>query len=67
MHLLIDAVLALATGFGLWVVLPRGVVLVKSQLTRNFDGDPIYDMWTIQNDSALPVRIVSVAYRNFST
>lgn len=65
--MLIDAALALATGFGLWAVLPRGVVLVKSRLTRNFDGDPLYDTWTVQNDSALPVRILSVTYRNLGT
>lgn len=67
MELLIDAALALATGFGLWAVLPRGVVLVKSPLTHNPDGKPLYDTWRIQNDSALPVRITSVAYRGADT
>lgn len=50
---------SLMVGVGLWLFLPRGVVL-----TRVPDGP---DSWTIRNDSALPVRIVSVTEKGINT
>lgn len=66
-QVLVDVAVALATGVGLWLLLPRGVVLTKAPMTHNLGGDPVYDTWRIQNDSALPVRITSAAYRGPDT
>jgi hypothetical protein len=36
--------------------------LVKRQKFHDPVGEPLYDTWTVQNDSALPVRILTVQY-----
>jgi hypothetical protein len=56
MEVVIGAVLSVLTAFGLWAVLPRGVVLTRS--VRGYQG--IQSMWELRNDSALAVRIRSV-------
>lgn len=60
-EVVIAAVVSVATGLGLWAVLPRGVVLTRSVRAQNFSGDALYDTWDLKNDSALPVRVTSVA------
>jgi hypothetical protein len=52
----IGAVLSVLTALGLWAVLPRGVVLVRTG--RGHEG--LLHIWELRNDSALPVRIRSV-------
>ena len=51
--------LSLLTGVLLWYFLPRGVVLVRTPLTADAHGDPLYDTWELKNDSPLPVSILS--------
>jgi hypothetical protein len=60
--IVIEVVIALVTGAGLFFALPRGVVLTRSPRTQDFNGQGLYDTWEIRNDSALPVRIMSVTY-----
>ena len=47
-------------GLILWVVLPRGVVLKQSPMTRDADGNALYDTWQVVNDSHIAARIRSV-------
>lgn len=51
----------------LWLVLPRGAVLVRSPRTHYPDGTPLYDTWEVRNDSAVAVRIRSAAYMGSGT
>lgn len=64
MGLLVNIVVSLAAstvvGFGLWAVLPRGVVL-----TRAYADEP--EHWVIRNESALPVEITKVTHRGVHT
>jgi hypothetical protein len=55
-EVVIGAALSVLTGFGLWAVLPRGVVLTRSD--RGYEG--IQNVWELRNNSALPVQITSV-------
>jgi hypothetical protein len=58
---LLDIVVGLLTGLVLWAVLPRGVVLTRSRsMTEN-------DTWYVKNESALPVRIVSITWLGSET
>jgi hypothetical protein len=52
---------SLFVGVLLWLSLPRGIVLVKEPLPRDqFSSQPLHDTWTLQNASAVPVRLYSV-------
>ena len=55
MDILINAVVSVVVGIGLWLLLPRGVVLVYE--------DRHYGEWTIRNDSPLPVQLCEVTVR----
>jgi hypothetical protein len=48
-------------GIVLWALLPRGVVLTRAIRRHNFLGEPLYDTWELRNDSALPIKLTSVA------
>lgn len=61
--LFVDVVLALGTGAFLWAVLPRGVVLTRSARTEDWRGERLFDTWALRNESALPIRLISVAVR----
>jgi len=58
MEVILGAVLGMLgsaiVGVILWLYLPRGVVLIRSELTEALDT------WTLTNTSALPVELVSV-------
>jgi hypothetical protein len=56
MEVVIGAALSGLAAFGLWAVLPRGVVLTR--FARGQEG--IQHVWELRNNSALPVRIRSV-------
>lgn len=64
---LIGAAVSVLTGVGLWALLPRGVVLTRRVRTRDVAGFPIHDAWELQNDSPLPVRIISVTTEGIHT
>ena len=51
----------------LWLVLPRGAVLVRRPRWHYPDGTPLYDTWEVRNDSAVAVRIRSAAYMGSGT
>ncbi len=54
---------SLLVAVGLWVVLPRGVVLTKSHPVANVvTGEVLLDTWSIKNVSALPAVIEVVTY-----
>ena len=57
MEVVIDVAVSILTGFltgfALWAVLPRGVVLTR----RGYEGSQ--NVWELRNDSALPVQITS--------
>lgn len=55
------------TGIVLWAVLPRGVALTRTLRTTDWDGQPLYDTWTITNDSPVPVQLTSVAWQGVET
>lgn len=55
----LSAVASALIGVALWAVLPRGAALTRAP------GHP--DMWTIQNDSPIPVRLTSVTYQSMDT
>ncbi|KGN29454.1 hypothetical protein N802_13635 [Knoellia sinensis KCTC 19936] len=63
----VDVILALGTGVLLWAVLPRGVVLTRSARTEDWRGEPVYDTWALRNESAVPIRLTSVAVRSPDT
>lgn len=48
-------------GVVLWALLPRGVVLTRAIRSQNFRGEPLYDTWELRNNSALPIKLTSVA------
>jgi hypothetical protein len=60
-EILIGAAVSVLTGFGLWAVLPRGVVLTRSERSD------AYDTWELRNDSPLPVMIRSVTVVGVAT
>lgn len=67
-EILVGAVVSILTGFALWVVLPRGVVLTRRPLAKHpLSDEPVFDTWHIQNDSALPVLVLAVAYQGADT
>lgn len=47
-------------GVVLWALLPRGVVLTRERMIRDWQGEQLLDTWQLRNDSALPVLIRSV-------
>ncbi|MFD7076093.1 hypothetical protein ACFV9G_17955 [Nocardioides sp. NPDC059952] len=68
LDLVVNAAVSILTGFALWVVLPRGVVLTRRPLAEHpLSNEPVYDTWQIQNDSPLPVLILSVDYQGADT
>lgn len=64
---LIDITLALVTGIGLWAVLPRGVVLTRSVKEVDRRGKDVFDTWQLRNESALSIRLTSVAVQGIQT
>ena len=56
MEILVNAIVSVGVGVGLWLFLPRGVVLIAAVVT----APDLYNTWTICNDSPLPVRLVRV-------
>ena len=59
-EVLINAVISVVTGIGLWALLPRGVVLTREVRSQDGRGEPLLDTWILRNRSALPVQIISV-------
>lgn len=59
-EVVIGAVVSVLTGVGLWAVLPRGVVLTREPRVQDLQGAPLFDTWTLRNNSALPIRIMFV-------
>lgn len=57
---LLGILVSVLVGLGLWLWLPRGIVLVRQRDTDS------YDTWTIQNDSPLPVRLSEVTISGIS-
>ena len=56
---------SLVVGVGLWIVLPRGVILTKTHpVFLSFGGDPLPDTWSIKNVSALTAMIESVTIQH---
>lgn len=54
---LMDILIAVLVGVGLWLALPRGVVLVRERdLSR-------HDTWVLTNDSPLPILLTHVLVR----
>lgn len=51
-------VVSLVAASLLWALLPRGVVLTRSNRISDWRGEPRCDTWVVKNDSPLPVRIV---------
>lgn len=66
-NLLFGALTSALVGIGLWAALPRGVVLTKRFPATSWNGQILPDTWSLQNASALPVRLTSVRYRSPST
>lgn len=62
-----DIIVGGLTGFVLWTVLPRGVVLTRAYRARDLADEPLYDTWELKNDSAIPVQLVSVAMQSPET
>jgi hypothetical protein len=56
----IGASVSVLIAVALWLLLPRGSVLIRSQRTQNWKGERLYDMWEIRNASSLPILIQSV-------
>lgn len=67
MDILINVIISLATGVLLWFALPRGAVLTKRLLDGPQDWDELSTIrpgdLRITNDSAVPIRLVSVTSR----
>lgn len=59
-ELLVGSLVSVLTSVALWALLPRGIVLTRSVRSQDFRGQPMTDTWELRNDSALPIRIVSV-------
>jgi hypothetical protein len=62
MERMVDVVVSVLTGFALWALLPRGVVLTRSVRAADLLGNPKYDTWEILNNSALPIQVVHVRF-----
>lgn len=58
----VNGLVSVAVGIGLWLFLPRGVVLIRIWPVRDWQDNVLPDTWGLRNDSALPMRIRSVAY-----
>ncbi|KUG54807.1 MULTISPECIES: hypothetical protein [Kocuria] len=52
---------------GLWLLLPRGVVITRNKPARDVRGEPIPDSWVLRNQSPLTVQILDVRYTGIST
>lgn len=55
---------SVVVGVVLWLALPRGVVLVKTDRTE--EGD-VARSWHVRNESALPVRIIEITRADMAT
>ena len=60
-EILVSALVSVFVGLGLWLWLPRGVVLVRER-----DTDAL-DTWKIRNDSPLAIRLYDVSYVGVGT
>jgi hypothetical protein len=63
----VGALASAVTGVGLWVALPRGAALIRTLRTTDWDGKPLYDTWTIKNDSPISVEVTSVGWQGIET
>ena len=64
---LVSSLVSVLTGLALWAVLPRGVVLTRTPLTSDHKGDPLFNRWTVRNESALPIRLTKVSHSGVHT
>lgn len=64
----IGGVLSVLTGIGLWMLLPRGVVLTKQHpVTHPYTGEILPDTWRITNSSALPILVTKITESGVQT
>lgn len=64
---LVNSLVSVLTGLAIWAVLPRGVVLTRTPLTQDHNGELIYGRWTVRNDSPLPIRLTKVTHAGVHT
>ena len=60
---IISVLVSVVVGVCLWLFLPRGVVLTRRENTNEHS----FEAWTIRNESALPVKILSAAALSVTT
>lgn len=66
-NLAIGLLASTIVGIALWLFLPRGVVITRSNPARDVHGEPILDSWVLRNESPLPVQILDVRHLGIST
>lgn len=64
---IVGALASALTGVALWAVLPRGAALTRTLRTTDWDGQPLYDTWTITNDSPISIKVTSVTWQSVDT